>query len=202
MSAPGPTTVHLVRHATHGLLPHTLAGRMPGVPLSPAGLVQAEALARRFGGQTVAAVVSSPVQRARDTAAPIAAALNLVPEIDPGWEEIDFGRWTGQRFDTLDADGEWHAWNRLRSLAACPGGETMHAAQSRALHALSRLRALHGEAAVVVVSHADILKAVLAAALGLSLDHLQRFSLAPASVSTLLVFDDNAIVETLNHQHP
>ena len=198
VSGAGPTTFHLVRHAAHGLLPHTLAGRMSGVPLSADGRAQAETLARRFAGTDVAAVVASPVQRAQETAAPVARALGLEVRGDAGFEEIDFGRWTGQRFEALDADPDWHAWNRLRSLARCPGGETMHAAQSRALAALARLRAEHGAATVLVVSHSDVLKAVLAPALGLSLDHLHRISIDPASVSTLLVFDADWRVEGLN----
>jgi len=198
-SAAGPTTFHLVRHATHGLLPHILAGRMPGVPLSAEGQAQAAALAERFGqGQPIAAIVASPVQRAQETARPIAARLGLPLRTNFGFEEIDFGRWTGRRFDALQPDPAWHAWNRLRSLAQCPGGETMHAAQSRALLALSRLRAEHGSASIVVVSHADVLKAMLAPALGLSLDHLHRITIDPASVSTLVLFEEDCRVDGLN----
>ncbi len=197
-SAPGPTTIHLVRHAAHGLLPHTLAGRMPGVPLSAEGQAQAASLAARFAGQPIAAVVASPVQRAQETAVPVAAALGLAVRTEPGFEEIDFGRWTGCRFAALAADPDWARWNRMRSLACCPGGETMHAAQSRALRAVHELRAEHGAAVLVVVSHADVLKAVLAAALGLSLDLLHRLTLDPASVSTLLVFDADMRVDGVN----
>lgn len=185
-----PTTVHLVRHAAHGLLPHTLAGRMPGVALSDEGRAQAAALPARLG--PVGAVLSSPVQRALETA----AALGRPVAEAPGFEEIDFGRWTGLRFDALDADPAWHAWNAFRSLAACPGGETMHAAQSRALSALQGLRG--GEATVAVVSHADIIKAVLAAVLGVSLDRLDRFTVDPASISTVVLFDGYARVERIN----
>ena len=192
------TTFHLVRHAAHGLLPHTLAGRMACVPLSDEGREQASALAARFTGQAIAAVVSSPVQRAVETAIPLAAALDLTLATEPGVQEIDFGRWTGLRFAELEHDPEWHAWNRLRSVSACPGGETMHAAQSRALHALARLRATYGTAVVVLVSHADIIKALLAPALGLSLDHLHRLTIDPASISTLVLFDDDMRVDGVN----
>ncbi len=195
-----PTTIHLVRHAAHGLLPHTLAGRMSGVPLSEEGGAQAKALAEHFQSEPVAAVVTSPVERARGTASPIAAALGLAVSIEPGFDEIDFGRWTGQRFDALGTDPAWDAWNRLRSLAACPGGETMHQAQSRALLALASLRRAWPADTVVVVSHADIIKAVLAPALGLSLDHLYRLTIDPASISTLVLFDDDLRVDGVNRQ--
>ncbi len=193
-----PTTFHLVRHAAHALLPHTLAGRMAGVGLSDEGRAQARTLARHLAGRSVAAVVSSPVQRALETAAPVAAALGLPVGIDAGFEEIDFGTWTGRRFDDLAADPAWDAWNCLRSLARCPSGETMHEAQSRALAALGRLRAAHAGQEVVVVSHADVVKAMLAPALGLPLDLLHRLLISPASCSTLVVFDADVQVASVN----
>ncbi len=187
-----------MRHAAHALLPHTLAGRMAGVPLSNAGRAQAAALAARFIGRPIAAVLSSPVQRAQETAAPIAATLGLPLTIEPGFEEIDFGAWTGMRFDALEHDPAWQAWNRLRSVAVCPAGESMHQAQSRAMLALARMRAEHGEADLIVVSHADVIKSVLAAALGLSLDLLHRLTIDPASISTLVLFDTDLRVDRVN----
>ena len=189
-----------MRHAAHALLPHTLAGRAPGVPLSADGIRQAEQLAAGFAGQSVGAVLSSPVQRAVETAAHIGAALRLDVEIEAGFEEIDFGRWTGARFDTLDDDPAWQAWNHLRSVAGAPGGETMAAAQARALAALARCRARLGEQTVIAVTHADIIKAVLAPALGLPLDRLYRLTIDPASVSTLVVFDEDLRVDGVNRR--
>ena len=191
-------TLHLVRHASHGLLPHTLAGRMPGVALDAAGRAQARRLAARFAQHPIAAVVSSPVQRALETAASIAAALHLPARTDDGLDEIDFGTWSGRPFDDLAPDPAWQRWNTCRSLAACPGGETMHQAQSRALLALGRLRHAYPGAAVVAVSHADVLKSMLAAILGMSLDHLHRFVLDPASCSTVVLFDGGARVDAVN----
>jgi probable phosphoglycerate mutase len=195
---PQPTTFHLIRHAVHDLLPHTLAGRMPGVPLSPEGQAQAERLGDRFAGQDIAAVVTSPVQRAMETAAPLAARLGRAPAKEAGFAEIDFGDWTGLRFDALANDPAWHVWNRLRSFTCCPGGESMHCAQSRALAALHGLEASHCGETVAVVSHADIIKSLLAAALGVSLDHLHRLRIDPASVSTLVVFGDDLRVDRVN----
>ncbi len=170
---------------------------MPDVPLSPEGVAEALGLAGRFR-HPIAAVVTSPIQRARETGAPIARRLGLVPEIAEGVTEIDFGAWTGRRFEALQDDPAWSAWNRLRSLSSCPGGETMHQAQSRALLALQALRHRHPDQVVVVVSHADIIKALLAPALGLSLDHLYRLTIDPASVSTLVVFDADLRVDAVN----
>ena len=192
------TTVHLVRHAAHSLLPHTLAGRMPGIPLSDEGRAQATHLATRFAPDPIAAIIASPVQRAQETAAPIAARLNLALQTNPGFNEIDFGAWTGRRFEDLAPDPLWQRWNRLRTLTTCPGGETMPEAQSRALRALAQLHATHPAQTIIIVSHADILKSILAAALGLSLDHLHRLTIDPASVSTLTLFDHDMRVDGIN----
>jgi probable phosphoglycerate mutase len=187
-----------VRHGAHALLSHTLAGRMPGVPLNAVGRQQATALAARLAGQAAAAVVSSPVQRAAETAAPVAERLGLPVTLDPAFEEVDFGRWTGLGFDALDADPAWHDWNRLRSLAACPGGETMHAVQSRALDGLRRLRGRYPDQGVLLFTHSDIIKVLLSPALGLPLDRLYRLTIDPASISTLVVFDGDVRVDGVN----
>ncbi|MBV9735802.1 MAG: histidine phosphatase family protein, partial [Acidisphaera sp.] len=96
-----PTTFHLIRHATYGLIGHTLAGRTPGHALNEAGRAQAAALAASLAGRPIAAVVSSPLERARETAAPIAAGHGLAVSVDGDFNEIDFGEWTGLAFDTL-----------------------------------------------------------------------------------------------------
>lgn len=166
-----------------------LVGRTPGVGLSADGVAQAAALADRFGGMGIGAVLSSPIERARQTAAPIATRLGLAVEIDAGLNEVDFGEWTGAAFSALQGRPEWDDWNHHRSTARCPGGETMMAAQDRAVAAVMRASARH-EQQIVLVSHQDVLKAVLAHFLGVSLDHLERFGLDPASRNTVTVFGD------------
>ena len=171
---------------------------MEGVPLSAEGIAQAEALALRFRAMPIAAVLSSPVQRARETADPIAEALRLGVLVDPGLDEIDFGDWTGRDFATLEGQPAWDRWNQHRASATCPGGETMAAAQGRAMAAVRRAGETFAGRHVVMVSHQDVLKAVLADALSLSLDHLDRFSLDPASRSILTLFLGGARVDALN----
>lgn len=195
---PALTTIHLVRHAAHGLLGRVLTGRMPGVSLSPEGTAEAAALAARFRGTDVAAVLSSPVQRARETAAPIAEAVGLEMIVEPGLDEIDFGDWTGCDFAALEGQPAWHAWNQHRSTARCPAGETMPAAQARAVAAMLRAGERYAGRQIVLVSHQDVLKAVLAHVLGLSLDHLARFSLDPASRSVVTLFADGARADAVN----
>ena len=193
------TVFHLVRHAEHGLLGRVLTGRMPGVSLNERGREQAARLARHFSGKAVAAVVSSPMERAQETAAPIAAALGLEVTTDAGLDEIDFGDWTGMAFEALQGAPEWQAWNQFRGTAPTPGGETMLEALGRALRCLARWRRAVPDSEVVMVSHQDVFKAVLAHSLGAPLDLMQRIELGAGSCSVLRVLEDGGVrVEEIN----
>ncbi len=196
------TVFHLVRHAEHDLLGRVLTGRMPGVPLNERGRAQTFRLVRHFAGRAVAAVVSSPLQRAQETAAPIAGALGLEVAMDAGLDEIDFGDWTGMTFEALQGAPGWQAWNQFRGTAPTPGGETMLEALGRALHCLARWGQAVPDGEVVVVSHQDVLKAVLAHSLGVPLDLMQRIELGAGSCSVLRVFGDGETrVEGVNSAH-
>jgi probable phosphoglycerate mutase len=180
------------------LLGRVLTGRMPGVGLSEAGREQAERLAGALAGPAIAAVVSSPQERAVQTGAPIAARLGIELTRDDAFDEIDFGAWSGRAFAALDGDPQWDAWNRLRSCAICPGGETMLQAQARAVAGLLALRAALPDAEVVIVSHQDVIKALLCHALGASLDMLPRLAIDPASRSVLVLDQAEVRVQALN----
>jgi broad specificity phosphatase PhoE len=198
------TTVFLVRHAAHDRVDRILAGRMAGVVLGEAGRRQAERLARRLAREEgrIAAVQTGPLERARETAAPIAARLGLVAEVAEAIDEIDFGEWTGLGFDCLAEDPRWHRWNAVRGAARPPGGESMAAAQARALRHIEHLRATHPDAAVVLVTHCDVIRAALAGLLGLSLDAWARFEISPASVSSLAVWAGGGKVLSMNEVVP
>ncbi len=193
------TVFHLVRHAEHALLGRVLTGRMPGVSLNERGREQALALARYFSGCPIAAVVSSPLERAQETAVPIAAALGLEVTTDAGLDEIDFGDWTGMAFEALQGLPGWQAWNQFRGTVPTSGGEMMLAALARALRTLGRLHRTYPYDELVLVSHQDILKALLAQNMGVPLDLMHRFELAPASRSVLQMFDEgNVRVDGVN----
>ena len=192
------TTVFLVRHAAHDRVDRVLCGRMPGVGLGEAGQRQAEALARRFACEGVDAVWTSPLQRARETAEPVAARLGLAARPSDALCEIDFGAWTGQAFDALRDDPRWRRWNEARGSERPLGGESMTEAQTRAAAEVERARAEHPDGRVVLVSHSDVIKAVLAGVLGLSLDAYSRFEVSPASVSALAVWDGGGKVLSMN----
>lgn len=160
--------------------------------------MEAERLADALATKPVVALVSSPMQRARETAAPIAARLSLAVAIEPDLDEIDFGDWTGRSFDELHPSGEWQRFNRLRSAAQIPGGETMLTAQARAVLAILRLHNAWPEGEIAVVSHGDIVKALLAYFLGVPLDLFRRIEIAPASRSIVRLNAAEVRIEAMN----
>lgn len=175
-----------------------LSGRGAGVSLNPQGRAQAERLAARMRARPVAKVLSSPRERALETAAPVAVALGTGVEPAPALDEIDFGDWTGRSFEALADDPAWIAWNSHRGSAAPPRGESMAQVQRRLSELFDVLRA--GAVEVIAVSHADVIKAAVCAALGLPIDNLHRFEIAPAGVTTLRLHPDGATLESLNEE--
>lgn len=160
--------------------------------------MEAEAVAATLAGAGLAAVVSSPLVRALQTAAPIAGQSGLPVEVDPGLDELDLGAWTGAPFGTLDDDLRWRAFNVFRGSAPVPDGESMLAVQARAVASLLRLRAVHPNAAVALVSHADVIKAVLVHFLAMPLDLMRRIEVGPGSRSVLVLCDEDAVVQAIN----
>jgi probable phosphoglycerate mutase len=192
------TTVFLVRHAAHDRLDRILCGRMPQVQLGVEGRAQADRVAQRFAGERIAAVYSSPLERARETAEPIAAAVGLNVQLAAGLTEIDVGEWTGRSFDELHADERWQHWNREREAGCPPGGEPMRDVQNRALRQVEEWRAAHPDQTVIAVSHSDVIKTVVCGVLGLSLDRYHAFEIAPASVTRLVVWQGGGKILALN----
>ena len=183
--------IGLVRHGAHDDLGAWLSGRVRDIALNAAGREETLALARRMAGRGVAAITTSPRRRTVETADILGAGLKLVPAIAPDLDEIDFGQWSGARFADLDGDPAWDRWNAARATAPTPGGETMAAAVARALRHIDRL-AERGGGPVLCVSHCDVIRGVVAQVLGLSLDNLLRFEIAPASVSWLMAHGQGA----------
>ena len=181
------TTFALIRHAAHARLGHTIVGRAPGVQLSPAGLGEAGALAERLEGSPIRALYSSPLERARATAAPIAARLGIKVQIADELNEIDFGDWTNRTLADLHDLEEWRWFNGFRSSSRIPHGEAMIEVQGRILGLVDRLCAAYPEQMVALVSHGDVIKATLAHYLGVPLDLFQRIEISPASVSIVRV---------------
>lgn len=178
----------LIRHAAHPDLGNVLSGRTPGIALSSEGQSQADALAQRLEGFAIDALHTSPVQRARETACVIAGRRRgLAIENIPALEELDFGDWAGCAFVELAGDPRWDTWNSARESAIAPNGESMVEAQMRAWHHIESAASAMPERTIAMVTHCDIIRAVVAKALGLTLNHIHRFDIAPASVSRLAV---------------
>lgn len=193
-------TILLVRHAAHVELGRILSGRRSDVALSAAGLEQAAIVADLLGTKPLAAIYSSPRERAWYTARDIAEPHGLKVRADERLEEVDFGEWTGRSFAELEPDPGWQEWNSARSRARCPGGETMGEAVSRAVAWVEEAAAGHDGVTVAAVTHCDLIRGVIAHYLGLSLDNLLRFDVAPASVSRIEVGSWGGRVGSINER--
>lgn len=181
------STFLLVRHGAHDWLGRGLAGRLPDVSLNAQGWLQAESLVERLQGRDIAAIYSSPQPRAQETVAPLAGRRRLPIRVLEAFDEVDFGEWTGREFDWLARhDGErWRQWCLHRSQARPPGGEPFEQVRRRAVAALHELGLRYPDGAVLIASHGDVIKAVIATTLQMSLDDLECFDIEPASVSVL-----------------
>ena len=186
--SPRPTLVLCVRHGRTSTTGQVLPGRAPGLHLSDEGRRQAEHVAARIGALgNVDAVYASPLERTRETAAPIARAVGHRVRTARGLLECDFGSWTGRRLADLHKLPEWHAVQHSPSTFRFPGGESFTEMQARMWDQLLTLAAAHPGGTIVAASHADPIKAAVAVAAGIHLDLFQRTSISPCSVTALLL---------------
>lgn len=197
-------TVVLIRHGrTTANAAGTLAGRMPGVRLDEVGTKQAARTAERLAQVPLAAVVSSPLERCRQTARALLRGRDLTLATEKALTECDYGEWQGRPLKELAQEPLWRTVQVQPSAATFPGGESMLAMQARAVSAVRRLDAdmerEHGAHAVwVAVSHGDLIKSVLADALGMHLDLFQRLHVDPASVSVVRYTESRPFVMATN----
>ena len=196
----GATTVLLVRHGATLTTGSVLPGRAPGLHLSERGAAQAQAVAQRIAQLTKkpVALYVSPLERARETAAPIAAALALRPVIDRGLLECDFGEWTGKKLSQLSRKAEWKTVQNAPSTFRFPEGESFSQMQQRVWATLEKLAARHRGRTIVAVSHADPIKAAVTFAQGVPLDLFQRTVISTCSVSAITFTASGPIVLTVN----
>jgi probable phosphomutase (TIGR03848 family) len=203
---PPPTLVLLVRHGPTPTTGLVLPGRAPGLHLSDDGRRQAEDLARRvaqWSGQAapkrrVAAVYASPLERARETAAPVGRALGVKVAVDRGLNECDFGEWTGAALKELAKTPEWATVQRYPSGFRFPGGESFAAMAARITDTIAKICARHRGETVVAVSHADPIKAAVADAVGTHLDLFQRIVISPCSLTAISVGTEGPAVLAVN----
>lgn len=200
------TLLLLVRHGTNDWVHGRLAGWTPGVRLNEAGYAQVKALSDRLGDLPMAAVYSSPLERTIETAQAIATPRNLSVRIVEGLGEVRYGEWTGGELKALSQHELWPGVQFYPSGTRFPGGETLGEVQMRAVATLDGLRAQHPKDIIVAVSHADLIKLVIAYYIGMHIDLFQRLIINPASVTALafermgprlLAFNDTGSIEHL-----
>lgn len=184
---PKPTTVVLVRHGQTATTGKVLPGRAPGLHLAATGVTQAQRAADRLGVLSIDAVYASPLERTRETAAPIAKVTGHRVRTAKGLLECDFGEWTGADLAALRKRPEWATVQQSPSVFRFPGGESFLDMQRRIWDELERLAGLHPGGTVVAVSHADPIKAAVAMATGVHLDLFQRIVISPCSITPLVM---------------
>jgi probable phosphomutase (TIGR03848 family) len=198
-------TVILLRHGrSTSNTAMTLAGRSDGVDLDDKGREQAQALIERVGSLPIRAIVRSPLLRCQRTVEPLAAALGLDPIVDERISEVNYGNWTGRKIGDLVKEPLWAVVQQQPSAAVFPGGEGLAHVQARAVAAVRehdrRLAELHeGDALWIACSHGDVIKAVLADALGTHLDTFQRITADTASMSVIRYTQLRPFVIHVNH---
>jgi broad specificity phosphatase PhoE len=180
------TTLLLIRHAACAQMSERLYGRKVAAPLSDAGRDQARLLGETLFHEKLDAVYSSPRERARDTAAAVAAPHRLVVEVDETLDEVDFGTWAGHTFRELERDARWRAWNRDRERHAPPGGESIRAVQQRVIGTLRTLARTRAGERVALVSHAEVIRSAILFLRGWSPNRYDEIEIPPASVTTIL----------------
>jgi probable phosphomutase (TIGR03848 family) len=201
-------TVILLRHGrSTSNTAHVLAGRSEGVDLDDKGRQQAAELVDRIGDLPIRAVVCSPLLRCRRTIEPLADALGVEPVIDDRFAEVDYGEWTGRKIGDLVKEPLWGVVQAHPSAAVFPGGEGLAQVQARAVAAVrdhdTRLAEQQGgDALWLACTHGDVIKAVVADALGLHLDGFQRVSADPASMSVIRYTPLRPFVLHINHTGP
>jgi broad specificity phosphatase PhoE len=190
------TNILFIRHTAHDFLGNKIPGRLSGVHLNALGVKQAEQVGERLSILPIDAIYCSPLERACETAAPLAKRLHIKPQISEAFNEVDMGEWTNKMFSELDALTEWRNWNAFRSSTLPPRGESMLDVQARVVRQVYELRPCYR--CVAIFSHGDVIRAALAHFLGLHVDLLSRIEIDPGAVSLVQVYQTTAVVRVVN----
>ena len=193
------TTLLLVRHGLTAQTGPVLTGRTPGVHLDERGREQVTALGGRLAAVPVAAIVSSRLERCVETAEGLAVGRDVAVTLDERLDECGYGEWTGQELKTLAKDPLWRQVQAHPSAVTFPGGEAMRDIAARAVVVVRHWNSTLGDAATwIAVSHGDVIKAIVADALGLHLDQFQRVHVDPASLTVIRYTELRPFVVRLN----
>jgi len=192
------TTFYLIRHGSNDFIGRALAGRLPSVHLNEQGRAEAQRVVGKLRAKPIRHIFSSPMERCRETAHPLATALGLRMQISEALNEVDFGDWEGAETKALEADERWRQWNAFRTGHQLPKGETMISIQARMANEMIRLKNEFLGEHIALVSHGDPIRAVLCYWLGMPLDFLPRLEVAPGSVNIATISEHGAVVEAIN----
>lgn len=194
----------LIRHGENDYVKsHKLAGRLPGVHLNKRGEEQARALAEALKDAPLAAIYASPLERAVETAQPMAAAHRLEVQIEAGLTETNVGQWQGRSWKVLRRTKAWEIIQNTPSRFQFPDGETFYECQARVVSTLDAILRRHKPKDIIAcVFHADPIKLAVAHYLGLPLDHFQRLGCETGSVTALLIGENHAHLLRLNQRPP
>ncbi|HZD18993.1 MAG TPA: MSMEG_4193 family putative phosphomutase [Actinomycetota bacterium] len=183
------TVLLLIRHSHTDAAGTRLTGWARGVHLNARGREEAARLVERLEGVPIAAIYSSPLERCRETAAPLASARGLPVHARRGLIEVDYGTWTGRSIVQARRTKLWRTVQQAPSMVRFPGGESLLEVQGRAVAELDAIAAAHPRGTVAVVSHADVIRLLVAHLAGTHADHLQRLIVDPGSISVVALGD-------------
>ncbi len=191
------TVFYLVRH---GNIDYTkrIPGRQRGLYLSDRGRAQAAFLVDMFSNIEIDAIYSSPLERTMETAQPLAEAKGCSIQKREELIEIDFGEWTGMLFEELESDIQWKNFHRYRNGCVIPGGELMVNIQLRMIKLINELFQKNTDQSIVLFSHNDLIKSVIAYFFGISLDQFLRINISTGSVSAICLEMNSAKVLFVN----
>jgi broad specificity phosphatase PhoE len=187
-----------VRHGATDEMDRMLCGRRPGIQLNQEGVRQAKQAAQSLAGINISRIISSPLERAVETAQILASGAALPVVQSEAFQECDFGQWAGLSFPELDELAEWRRFNSLRSLVAAPSGESLFDVQYRAVGGMRRLIEENPNSDQIIVTHADVIRAVVCFFSGTPLDLHLRYTIRPASLSVLGVSEYSVRIEGVN----
>jgi broad specificity phosphatase PhoE len=187
----------LLRHGNTDAVDY-LPGRTEGVFLNNEGKQQAEDAAKKLDGIKIDKIITSPVDRTKQTALHISSRFNIPLEIDDYFIELDFGEWTGKSFSELDKDQRWHKFNTFRSETGIPGGESMIEAQQRLIKGIELLERQYPDKNIIIVSHGDPIKLILCYYLGIPIDFIFRFMVDHCAFSILELSEYGPLVKAVN----
>jgi probable phosphomutase (TIGR03848 family) len=194
------TTLLLIRHGENDLiLQHKLAGRLPGVHLNVRGRQQADVLAELLKNAPICAIYSSPLERAQETAAPLAQVLGLEVQTRPGLVELDYGRWQGRSFKQLARIRLWQEVKTNPAGVRFPGGESLVEVQARAAAEIETLAARHtDEQLIACFTHGDIIRLAIAHYLDMPLNSFRKLAVDTCSTTVLVMAQGRITLPHIN----